>query len=174
MKNLEDYIVSVLDFPKPGIVFRDITGILDSPEGLHLAIESLYKELENVEFDVVAGLEARGFLFGVSLAEHFHKSFVPIRKKGKLPRETVSATYELEYGNATIEMHRDAIRPGQKVVLFDDLLATGGTMNAAASLVETVGGTVAKTLFIVELFDLGGRQKLSKYDVTSLVKLPGH
>ena len=110
----------------------------------------------------------------MSLAEHFHKSFVPIRKKGKLPRETVSATYELEYGNATIEMHRDAIKPGQKVVLFDDLLATGGTMNAAASLVETVGGTVAKTLFVVELFDLGGRQKLSKYDVTSLVKLPGH
>lgn len=174
MKNLEDYIVSVPDFPKPGIVFRDITGILDSPEGLHLAFESLYKALEGVDFDVVAGLEARGFLFGAGLAEHFHKSFVPIRKKGKLPRETVSATYELEYGNATIEMHRDAIRPGQKVVLFDDLLATGGTMDAAASLVERLGGIVSKTLFIVELFDLGGRRKLSGYDVTSLVKLPGH
>lgn len=174
MKNLEDYILSVRDFPIPGIVFRDITGILDSPDGLHLAFESIYKALENVEFDVVAGLEARGFLFGVSIADHFHKSFVPIRKKGKLPRKTVSATYDLEYGTATIEMHRDAVKPGQKVILFDDLLATGGTMNAAASLVESVGGIVEKALFIVELFDLGGRAKLSRYNVESLVKLPGH
>lgn len=174
MKNLEDYIFSIADFPKPGIVFRDITGILDSPEGLHLAFEKLYESLEGLDFDAVAGLEARGFLFGAAMAEHFHKAFVPIRKKGKLPRETVCASYALEYGTAEIEMHRDSIHAGERVVIFDDLLATGGTAAAAASLVESLGGTVAKALFIVELFDLGGRQKLSRYDVESLVRLPGH
>ena len=136
MKRIEDYIISVPDFPQPGILFRDITGILNDADGLKLTLDALYKALENVEFDLVAGLEARGFLFGVSLAEHFHKPFVPVRKKGKLPRETVDVTYDLEYGQASIEVHKDAIKPGQKVVIIDDLLATGGTAKAAAHLIE--------------------------------------
>ena len=109
MKRIEDYIISVPDFPKPGILFRDVTGILGDADGLKLTLESLYKVLEDVEFDVVAGLEARGFLFGVSVAEHFHKPFVPVRKKGKLPRETVEVSYDLEYGQATMEIHKDSI-----------------------------------------------------------------
>ena len=132
MKRIEDYIISVPDFPQPGILFRDITGILNDADGLKLTLDALYKALENVEFDLVAGLEARGFLFGVSIAEHFHKPFVPVRKKGKLPRETVGISYDLEYGQASIEVHKDAIKPGQKVVIIDDLLATGGTARAAA------------------------------------------
>ena len=127
MKRIEDYIIPVPDFPKPGVLFRDITGILGDAEGLKLTLDALYKALENVEFDAVAGLEARGFLFGVPIAEHFHKSFIPVRKKGKLPRETVEISYNLEYGNACMEIHKDAVKPGQKIIVVDDLLATGGT-----------------------------------------------
>ena len=133
---IEDYIISVPDFPKPGILFRDVTGVLGNPDALKLTLESLYKILDNVEFDAVAGLEARGFLFGVSVADHFHKPFVPVRKKGKLPRETVGVSYDLEYGTACIEIHKDAIKPGERVVLVDDLLATGGTARAAIQLFE--------------------------------------
>ena len=138
MKRLEDYIIAVPDFPKPGVLFRDITGILNDPDGLKLTLDAFYKTLENVDFDVVVGLEARGFLFGVPIAEHFHKPFVPERKKGKLPRETVEVTYNLEYGTACMEVHKDAIKPGQRVVIVDDLLATGGTMAAALDLVRTM------------------------------------
>ena len=134
MKRIEDYIIAVPDFPKPGVLFRDITGILSDPDGLKLTLDAFYKTLENVNFDVVVGLEARGFLFGVPIAEHFHKPFVPERKKGKLPRETVEITYNLEYGTACMEVHKDAIKPGQRVVIVDDLLATGGTAKAAAHL----------------------------------------
>ena len=126
MKRIEDYIIAVPDFPKPGVLFRDITGILSDPDGLKLTLDAFYKTLQNVDFDVVVGLEARGFLFGVPIAEHFHKPFVPERKKGKLPRETVEITYNLEYGTACMEVHKDAIKPGQRVVIVDDLLATGG------------------------------------------------
>ena len=173
MKRIEDYIISVPDFPQPGILFRDITGILNDADGLKLTLDALYKALENVEFDLVAGLEARGFLFGVSLAEHFHKPFVPVRKKGKLPRDTYQQTYNLEYGTATIEIHKDSIKPGQRVVLVDDLIATGGTIEAAAKLVEQCGGIVVKILFLIELEGLEGRKKLSKYNVASVVKYPG-
>ncbi len=174
MKQIEDYIISVPDFPQPGILFRDVTGLLSDADGLKLTLETLYKVLEYVEFDVVAGLEARGFLFGVSVAEHFHKPFVPVRKKGKLPRETVEISYDLEYGQATMEVHKDAIKPGQRVVIVDDLLATGGTAKAAASLVEKLGGKVELCAFVIELFDLHGREALNGYRVESLTKFPGH
>ena len=171
---IEDYIISVPDFPKPGILFRDITGILGNADALKLTMDSLYKVLEKTEFDAVAGLEARGFLFGMSVAERFHKPFVPVRKKGKLPRETVGITYDLEYGTACIEIHKDAIKPGDRVVLIDDLLATGGTARAAIQLIEKVGGKVECCAFIIELLDLKGRDVLSGYRVESLTQFPGH
>ena len=140
MKKIEEYVKSIPDFPEKGIIFRDVTSVLQDADGLHLAIDEMQKFLEGVEFDVIAGTESRGFIFGVPIAYNLHKAFVPVRKKGKLPRETVSAEYELEYGKAEIEMHKDAIQPGQKVVLVDDLIATGGTIEAAARLVEELGG----------------------------------
>ena len=170
MKSIEDYIIAVPDFPKPGVLFRDITGILSDPDGLKLTLDAFYKTLENVNFDVVVGLEARGFLFGVPIAEHFHKPFVPERKKGKLPRETVEITYNLEYGTACMEVHKDAIKPGQRVVIVDDLLATGGTAKAAAHLVEKMGGKVECFAFVIELADLKGREVLDGYRVESLTK----
>ena len=174
MKQIEDYIISVPDFPKPGILFRDITGILSDADGLKLTLEAFYKMFDKVEFDVVVGLEARGFLFGVSVAEHFHKPFVPVCKKGKLPRETVEVSYDLEYGQATMEIHKDAIKPGQRVLIVDDLLATGGTAKAAATLVEKLGGKVELFAFVIELFDLHGREALKDYRVETLTKFPGH
>lgn len=170
MKRIEDYIIAVPDFPKPGVLFRDITGILSDPDGLKLTLDAFYKTLENVDFDVVVGLEARGFLFGVPIAEHFHKPFVPERKKGKLPRETVEVTYNLEYGTACMEVHKDAIKPGQRVVIVDDLLATGGTAKAAAHLVEKMGGKVECFAFVIELAGLKGREVLDGYRVESLTK----
>ena len=171
---IEDYIISVPDFPKPGILFRDITGILGNADALKLTMDSLYKVLEKTEFDAVAGLEARGFLFGMSVAERFHKPFVPVRKKGKLPRETVGITYDLEYGTACIEIHKDAVKPGDRVVLIDDLLATGGTARAAIQRIEKVGGKVECCAFIIELLDLKGRDVLSGYRVETLTQFSGH
>ena len=173
MKKLEDYVISIPDFPKPGIIFRDITGILEDADGLKLAIDSLQKELEGLDFDVIAGTESRGFIFGMPLAYNLHKPFVPIRQKGKLPREVVRQSYDLEYGSATIEMHKDALKPGQKVVLVDDLIATGGTIEAAAKLVEQLGGEVVKMLFVMELAGLKGREKLSRYDISSAIVYEG-
>ena len=174
MKPLEDYVFAIPDFPAPGILFRDVTGILDSGAGFRLACDELAARLEGVDFDLIAGIESRGFLFGAPLADRFHKGFVPVRKQGKLPRETVARSYALEYGTATIEMHRDALRPGQKVVLVDDLLATGGTMAAACELVESLGGEVAKILFVIELagFDARGT-KLAGRPVDSLLVYEG-
>ena len=173
MKKLEEYVMSIPDFPEPGIIFRDVTSILQDADGLKLAIDSLQALLKDVDFDVVVGTESRGFIFGMPLAYNLHKPFVPVRKKGKLPRETVEMSYELEYGTATIEMHRDAIQPGQKAVLVDDLIATGGTMEAAARLVESLGGEVAKIIFVMELAGLKGREKLKKYDVASVIRYEG-
>lgn len=174
MKQIEDYIISVPDFPQPGILFRDVTGILSDADGLKLTLDTLYKVLENVEFDIIAGLEARGFLFGVSVAEHFHKPFVPVRKKGKLPRETVCVEYDLEYGKACMEIHKDSIKPGARVLVVDDLLATGGTAKAAATLIEKLGGKVELFAFVIELLDLHGREALKGYRVESLTKFPEH
>lgn len=173
MKKIEDYIRSIPDFPEEGIIFRDVTSVLQDADGLQLAIDELVKKLENVEFDVLAGTESRGFIFGMPIAYLLHKPFVLIRKAGKLPCETISKTYDLEYGTATIEMHKDAIQPGQKVVLIDDLIATGGTMKAAAELVEELGGTVEMILFLLELKGLEGRKVLEKYQVESVVAYEG-
>ena len=173
MKKIEEYVKSIPDFPEKGIIFRDVTSVLQDADGLHLAIDEMQKFLEGVEFDVIAGTESRGFIFGVPIAYNLHKAFVPVRKKGKLPRETVSAEYELEYGKAEIEMHKDAIRPGQKVVLVDDLIATGGTIEAAARLVEELGGEVVKIIFLMELEGLKGREKLNGYDVESVIHYEG-
>ena len=173
MKKVEDYIRTIPDFPEPGIMFRDVTSILQSAEGLKLAIDEMIRLLDGVEFDVIAGAESRGFIFGVPIAYAMGKPFVPVRKAGKLPCETVSKSYDLEYGQATIEIHKDAILPGQKVILVDDLIATGGTMEAAAELVEELGGEVVKMLFLIELSGLKGREKLAKYDVESVVAYDG-
>ena len=173
MKKLEDYVVSIPDYPEPGIIFRDVTSILQDAEGLKLAIDSLQAELDGLDFDVIAGTESRGFIFGMPIAYNLHKPFVLVRKKGKLPRETVSVSYDLEYGSAEIEMHKDSIKPGQKVVLVDDLIATGGTIEAAAQLVEELGGEVVKIVFLMELAGLHGRDKLAKYDVASVVTYEG-
>ena len=174
MKKLEDYVVSIPDFPEPGIIFRDVTSILQDAEGLKLAIDSLQAELDGLDFDVIAGTESRGFIFGMPIAYNLHKPFVLVRKKGKLPRETVSASYDLEYGSAEIEMHKDSIKPGQKVVLIDDLIATGGTIEAAAKLVESLGGEVVRIIFLMELAGLKGREKLKNYDVRSVIRYDGN
>ena len=174
MKKLEDYVISIPDFPKPGILFRDVTGVLASGEGFSLAVEEFCRRLERVDFDLVIGMESRGFLFGAPVACRLGKGFVPVRKPGKLPLETIAESYDLEYGQATLEVHKDDIRPGQKIVIVDDLLATGGTAEAAAKLVERLGGTVVKMVFLIELVDLGGRAKLAKYPVDGVIGFPGH
>ena len=173
MKTVEDYIRSIPDFPEPGIIFRDVTSVLQDAEGLKLSIDEMTKLLDGVDFDVIAGAESRGFIFGMPIAYALGKPFVPVRKSGKLPCETVSQSYDLEYGQATIEIHKDAIKPGQKVVLVDDLIATGGTMEAAAKLVEKLGGEVVKMIFLIELAGLEGRKKLAKYDLASVVSYDG-
>ena len=173
MKALKDYVRTIPDFPEPGVMFRDITTILQGPDGLKLAMDGLRKELENVDYDVVVGPESRGFIFGVPIAYAEHKGFVPVRKKGKLPYKTIAETYDLEYGNATIEIHEDAITPGQKVVIVDDLLATGGTMEAIIHLVERLGGKVVKIVFVLELKGLDRMKKLAGYDCSSLVSYEG-
>ena len=173
MKKIEEYVRSIPDFPEPGIIFRDITSVLQDADGLQLAIDSMIKLLDGVEYDVVAGTESRGFIFGVPIAYEMHKPFVPVLKKGKLPCETISQSYDLEYGQATIEMHKDSIKPGQKVVLVDDLIATGGTIEAAIKLVEQLGGEVVKVIFLMELAGLKGRERLKGYDVASVITYEG-
>ena len=173
MKKIEEYVRSIPDFPEPGIIFRDVTSVLQDADGLALAIDLMQEKLKDVEFDLVVGPESRGFIFGVPIAYNLHKPFIPIRKKGKLPCETVSIQYELEYGTAELEIHRDSIRPGQKVVIIDDLIATGGTNEAMVKLVEGLGGIVVKTVFLMELAGLKGRDKLTGYDVESVIAYPG-
>ena len=173
MKKVEDYIKSIPDFPKEGIIFRDVTSVLEDADGLALALDEMDKLLEGVDYNLIAGAESRGFIFGAPLAYKNKKGFIPVRKKGKLPRETVEASYDLEYGSATIEIHKDAIKPGDKVVLVDDLIATGGTIKAATKLIEELGGEVVKIIFLIELVDLGGRKVLENYDVASVVCFEG-
>lgn len=173
MKPIEEYVRSIPDFPEEGIIFRDVTSVLEDADGLHLAIDLMQERLDGVDFDVVVGPESRGFIFGVPIAYNTHKSFVPVRKKGKLPCETVSMKYDLEYGSAEIEMHKDSIKPGQKVVVIDDLMATGGTMEAIIKLIEGMGGEVVKIVCLMELAGLEGRKKLGKYDMDAVIVYPG-
>lgn len=173
MKKLEEYVRSIPDFPEKGIIFRDVTSVLQDADGLHMAIDAMQETLKDVDFDIVVGPESRGFIFGVPIAYNMHKSFVPVRKKGKLPCETISMSYDLEYGSATIEMHKDAIKPGQKVVIVDDLIATGGTIEAIIKLVEQLGGEVVKIVFLMELAGLKGRERLAGKDVASVICYEG-
>ena len=173
-KKLEDYVTTIPDFPEPGILFRDITSVLQDADGLQLALDQLEERLQGLDFDLVAGPESRGFIFGTPVADRMKKGFVLIRKKGKLPRETLSQKYDLEYGQAEIEIHKDAVKPGQKVVLVDDLIATGGSARAAVDLIERLGGKVVRILFVMELAGLKGRKKLEGYDVESLIVYPGN
>ena len=173
MKKVEDYVRSIPDFPEPGIIFRDVTTVMKDPNGLKIAIDSMIDKVKDLDFDVVVGPESRGFIFGVPIAYNLHKPFIPIRKKGKLPCETVSVEYELEYGTATIEMHKDAIKPGQKVVIIDDLIATGGTNEAMVKMIESLGGEVVKAVFLMELAGLKGRERLEGYDVDAVITYPG-
>ena len=166
MKKIEEYVRDIPDFPEKGIIFRDVTTVLQDAEGLKLAIDSMLKLLEGADFDVVVGTESRGFIFGVPIAYALGKPFVPVRKKGKLPCETISAKYDLEYGSAEIEMHRDSIKPGQRAVLVDDLIATGGTIEACTKLIEELGGEVVKIIFLMELAGLKGRDRLGKYEAS--------
>ena len=173
MKKIEEYVRSIPDFPEEGIIFRDVTSVLQDADGLKLAIDSMIALLDGVDFDVIAGTESRGFMFGMPIAYALGKSFVPIRKKGKLPCETISEEYDLEYGSAVIEMHKDAVAPGQKVVLVDDLIATGGKIKASAHMVERLGGKVVKMIFLMELAGLKGRDQLAGYNVASVITYPG-
>ena len=160
MKKVEDYVRSIPDFPEPGIIFRDVTSILQDADGLQLAIDEMQHFVEEVDCDVICGTESRGFIFGMPIAYNLHKPFVPIRKKGKLPLETVEESYDLEYGSATIEMHKDSIKPGQKVVIIDEMI-------------ERLGGEVTRIVFLMELAGLKGREKLAKYDVKSVIRYDG-
>lgn len=173
MKSVADYVRSIPDFPEEGIIFRDITTVLQDADGLQLAVDGIQKSLEGVDFDLVVGPESRGFIFGVPIAYNLHKGFVPVRKKGKLPCETISMEYDLEYGSAVIELHKDSIKPGQKVVIIDDLIATGGTIEAIIKLVEMLGGEVVKICFVMELAGLKGRERLNGYEVSSVVTYEG-
>lgn len=173
MKALEDYVTTIPNFPKEGIMFRDVTTILSDKDGLKLAIDGLIDALKDVDFDLVVGSESRGFIFGTPIAYAMNKGFILVRKKGKLPRATFSEEYALEYGTATLEMHQDAIKKGQKVVIIDDLIATGGTTEAIIKLVEREGGEIVKIGFVMELEGLKGREKLKDYDVFSLISYPG-
>lgn len=173
MKKLEEYVRSIPDFPKEGIIFRDITTVLQDADGFHLAIDEMLSALKGTDFDVIVGAESRGFIFGAPIAYSLHKPFVLVRKEGKLPFETISGDYSLEYGTATLEMHTDSIKEGQKVVIVDDLIATGGTLECAAHLVESLGGKVVKILCLMELKGLKGRELLKDYDVSSIIAYEG-
>ena len=173
LKDIKEYVRTIPDFPKKGIMFRDITTVLSDPDGFKLAIDTLQSQLEGIDFDIIAGVESRGFIFAGPIAFNLKKAFIPIRKKGKLPYKTIEQSYDLEYGSATLEIHEDAIKPGQKVVLVDDLIATGGSIKAAATLVEKLGAEVVKILFLIELPDLGGRSVLKDYDIYCATSFDG-
>ena len=168
--DLSSKIRDIKDFPMEGIIFRDITTLLKDPDYMVEAVDRIVENLKKFDFDYVIGAESRGFLFGMPVAYAMKKGFVPIRKKGKLPAETVSAKYSLEYGEAEIEIHKDAIKKGTKVVIIDDLIATGGTAKAAAELVESLGGKVMAFEFLIELENLNGRDLLDGYAVESIIK----
>lgn len=167
--DLKSIIRDVPDFPKPGIIFKDITPLFGNAQAYKYALDCLFEHYKDQKIDGVVGIEARGFMVGAPLAYLLEVGFIPVRKPGKLPADVVSASYDLEYGSNTLELHRDAVKPGQRVLLVDDLLATGGTMYAAAKLVEQLGGQVAGLAFLIELEFLNGREMLTDYDLFSLL-----
>ena len=173
MKNLEDYVESIIDFPKKGIIFRDVTSVLSDKEGLKLAIETMQEKLSDIDFDVIVAPESRGFIFGMPIAYNLNKSFVPVRKKGKLPRETISQDYNLEYGTATLQMHKDSIKSGDRIVIIDDLIATGGTIEAIIKMVNSLGGTAVRVCALIELIDLDARKLLKDIDIKSCIIYEG-
>lgn len=173
MKELKEYVRTIPNFPKDGIMFRDVTSVVQDPDGLNLAINDMQEKIKDLDIDLIMGAESRGFIFGTPLAYNMHKGFVMCRKKGKLPCETVEESYLLEYGEAILEIHKDSIKPGQKVLIVDDLLATGGTAEAMIRLVEKLGGEVVGLSFLIELVDLHGREKLSGYNVYSSIEFEG-
>ena len=173
IKKLEDYVTTIPDFPEPGIMFRDITTVVQDADGLRLAIDTMTELIDDIHYDIIVGAESRGFVFGMPIAYNERKPFVMVRKKGKLPRETVSEKYDLEYGTAEIEMHVDAIKPGQRVVIVDDLVATGGTLEATAKLVEKLGGKVVAIVVLMELAGLNGRERLKQYRLESAIRYEG-
>ena len=173
MKALEEYVRSIPDFPEKGIIFRDVTSVLQDAEGLQLAVNTMQELVKDLDYDVVAGPESRGFIFGTPIAYNNKKPFVLIRKAGKLPRETVSIDYDLEYGRATIEMHKDSIKPGQRVLIVDDLIATGGTTEAMIRLVEGLGGKVVGVVVLMELAGLKGRERIADYRLDSAICYQG-
>ncbi len=168
--DLKNVIRSIPDFPEKGIIFRDITTVLQDKDALKLSIDKMIELIGDTDFDIVIGPESRGFIFGMPISYALNKGFVPIRKEGKLPFTTVSKKYDLEYGQATIEMHTDAIKPGQKVIITDDLLATGGTCEAMIEMIENAGGIVVGLIFFIELEFLEGRKLFDKYNVKSVLK----
>ena len=173
MKKLEEYVRSIPDFPEEGIIFRDVTSVLGDADGLQLAINTMQEKVTDLDFDVVVGPESRGLMFGTTIAYNLKKPFVLIRKKGKLPCETVSIDYDLEYGKATIEMHKDSIKPGQKVLIVDDLIATGGTTEAMIKLIESLGGVVVGVVVMIELAGLKGRERLKNYRLDAAITYEG-
>lgn len=173
MKELKDYITNIPDFPEKGIIFRDITSLLQDSDGFHASIDAILNRLKDTEFDTVVGLDARGFLISAPIAYTKSKNLVLVRKKGKLPRETISEQYDLEYGTAEVEIHKDAIKKGDRVIIIDDLIATGGTLEATVKLVKRLGGEVVKIVALIELTDLRGREKLKEYDVESIITYAG-
>ena len=173
MKELQDYVRTIPDFPEKGIMFRDITSVLQDADGFKLAIDKMQELVSDLDFDVVLGAESRGFIFSAPIAYNRGKALVPVRNKGKLPCETVEVSYDLEYGTATLEIHKDAIKPGQKVIIVDDLIATGGTTKAMINMIERLGGEVAGVLVMMELAGLNGRAKIAGYRLDSAVTYEG-
>jgi len=171
---LEKYVRNIPDFPKPGILFRDVTTLIQDGVAFKACVDTLVQKYKGKKIDKVVAVEARGFIFGAAIAHRLGVGFVPVRKKGKLPFKTNAVTYNLEYGTDTLEIHKDAINPGEKVLIVDDLLATGGTVKAVTELVEGLNGKIIGIAFVIELMDLGGRKKLKGYDIHSLIKFPGH
>ncbi|MDT3696867.1 MAG: adenine phosphoribosyltransferase [Ignavibacterium sp.] len=167
--DLKSYIRNIENFPKPGIMFRDITTLLKNPLVFNYTLDLLFSLIKDKKIDKVVGIESRGFIFGAVLAYKLNAGFIPVRKPGKLPAEKVAISYSLEYGEDKLEIHKDAIKPGDKVLIHDDLLATGGTMNAVCSLIEKLGGEIVQLSFVIELSFLQGREKLKKYDIRSIV-----
>jgi len=170
---LEKSIRNIHDFPKPGILFRDVTTLIADKVAFKKAVDLLAKKYKGKKIDKVVGVEARGFIFGAAVANKINAGFVPVRKKGKLPFKTISTTYELEYGTDTLEIHKDAIKKGEKILIIDDLLATGGTVKAVIDLIRELKGAIAGIGFVIELVDLHGRDKFKEYPVYSLVKFEG-